>query len=415
MQLILTLHDLAKAIQSSSIHAVVLDFAKAFDKVPHTRLLRKLHHYGIQGPLLIWLESFLTHRFQSVACEVQTSNQLPVTSGVPQGTVLGPLLFLLYINDLPDNVQSTIRLFADDALLYGVIASDADCDLLQSDLHRLESWQHYWQMEFSPSKCKIVTISHKINPAQRKYVFCGVELEQLDSFPYLGVTISNKLKCKCFSQAGNLRKHHTVFTGEKPFQCKVCNKCFTQAGNLRKHHTVHSGEKPFQCKVCSKCFSQAGNLRKHHTVHTGEKPFQCKVCNKCFTQAGSLRKHHSVHTGEKPFQCKVCGKCFSEAGSLGTHHRVHTGEKPFQCKVCGKCFSEAGSLGKHDRVHTGEKPFQCKVCDKRFSDAGNLRRHNKVHLDREFSCWICQVLFRTKGALHKHYDDHMKQALRTTS
>ena len=143
MPLILTLHDMAKAIQSSSIHAVVLDFAKAFDKVPHRRLLRKLHHNGIQGPLLVWLESFLTQRFQSFVCEGQTSSQRSVTSGVPQGTVLGPLLFLLYINDLPDNVQSPVRLFADDALLYGIIASDADCDLLQSDLHRLGFWQHY--------------------------------------------------------------------------------------------------------------------------------------------------------------------------------------------------------------------------------------------------------------------------------
>ena len=194
MQLILTLHDMAKAIQSSFIHAVVLDFAKAFDKVSHRRLLRKLQHYGIQGPLLNWLESFATQRFQSVVCEGQTSSQCPVTSGVPQGTVLGPLLFLLYINDLPDNVQSSVRLFADDALLYGIVASDADCDLLQFDLRRLESWRYHWEMEFNPSKCKIVTISHKNNPPQRKYVFCGVELQRVDSFPYLAVTISNKLK-----------------------------------------------------------------------------------------------------------------------------------------------------------------------------------------------------------------------------
>ena len=194
MQLILILHDMAKAIQSSFIHVTVLDFAEAFDKVPHRRLLRKLQHYGIQGSLLNWLESFLTQHFQSVVCEGQTPSQCSVTSGVPQGRVLGPLLFLLYVSNLRDNMQSSVRLFADHALLYGIVASDADCDLLQSDLRRLESWQYHWQMEFNPSKCKIVTISHKNNPPQRKYVFCGVELEQADSFPYLGVAISNKLK-----------------------------------------------------------------------------------------------------------------------------------------------------------------------------------------------------------------------------
>ena len=130
MQLILTLHDMAKAIQSSSIHEVVLDFPKAFDKVPHRRLLRKFQHYGIQGQLLNWLESFLTQRFQSVVCEGQTSSLCPVTSGVPQGTVLGPLLVLLYINDLPDNMHSSVRLFVDNALLYGIVVTDADCDLL---------------------------------------------------------------------------------------------------------------------------------------------------------------------------------------------------------------------------------------------------------------------------------------------
>ena len=139
MQLILTLHDMAKAIQSSSIHTAVLDFAEAFDKVTHRRLLRKLQHYGIQGSLLNWLESFLAQHFQSVVCEGQTSSQCPVTSGVPQGTVLSPLLFLLYRSNIPDIVQSSVRLFADDALLYGIVTSDADCDLLQSDLRRLES------------------------------------------------------------------------------------------------------------------------------------------------------------------------------------------------------------------------------------------------------------------------------------
>ena len=143
MQLILTLHDMAKAIQGSSIHAAVLDFAKAFDKVPHRRLLRKLQHYRIQGSLLNWLESFLTKHFQSFVCESRTSSQCLVTSGVPQGTVLGPLLFLLYMNDLPDNVQTSVRLFVDNALLYGIVASDADCDL-QSDLRRLQSWQYLW-------------------------------------------------------------------------------------------------------------------------------------------------------------------------------------------------------------------------------------------------------------------------------
>ena len=125
-QLIVTIHDLANTIQrGESTQVAVLDFSKAFDKVPHQRLLRKLYYYGICGELLDLFESFLSQSYQSVVCEGKASSPLLVTSGVPQGTVLGLLLFLLYINDLSDNLQSTVKLFADDALLYGVITSDS--------------------------------------------------------------------------------------------------------------------------------------------------------------------------------------------------------------------------------------------------------------------------------------------------
>ena len=141
-QLILTIHDMAKTIQENNfVHAAVLDFSKAFDEFPHKRLIYKLHYYGIRGPLSSWIESFLTNRSQSVVCEGKRSNPAQVTSGVPQGTVLGPLLFLLCVNDLPNNLKSSIRLFADDALLYGIVSSDVDVDQLQEDPMKLEVWQ----------------------------------------------------------------------------------------------------------------------------------------------------------------------------------------------------------------------------------------------------------------------------------
>ena len=129
-QLILTIQDLhvASSLEDGEqIDAVLLDFSKAFDKVPHQCLLLKLQHYGIRGHLLSWIESFLTGRSQKVLVEGKSSSSVPhVASGVPQGTVLGPKLFLLYINDLPNNVSSTTRLFADDSLLYRRIRSGED-------------------------------------------------------------------------------------------------------------------------------------------------------------------------------------------------------------------------------------------------------------------------------------------------
>ena len=160
-QLILPIHDIASAIQCNKS-----DFSKAFDKVPHQRLLKKLQYYGIHGTILNWFESFLIHS------AISNSRLWPQVCdwGVPQVTVLGPLLFLLYINDLPDGLQFPVRLFSDDALLYGIIASDVDCNNLQDDLFKLEQWQSQWQMEFNPQKCKIICISTEKDPPQKTYV-----------------------------------------------------------------------------------------------------------------------------------------------------------------------------------------------------------------------------------------------------
>ena len=138
----------------TNLFRLLLDFSKAFDKVPHQRLLMKLEHYGIHGNLLSWMESFLTKRVQTVICEDATSTSSPVTLGVPQGS----LLFLTYINDLPNGLISTVKLFADDTLLYGVVVEDSDCDNLKDDLSKLEIWQHEWQMQFNPFECNIICI-----------------------------------------------------------------------------------------------------------------------------------------------------------------------------------------------------------------------------------------------------------------
>ena len=118
-QLLVTIDDVTRAINNKlQVDAAVLDFAKAFDKVAHQRLLHKLEYYGVRGKLLIWLEFFLNNRTQQVVVEGQHSTPCSVTSGVPQGSVLGPILFLVYINDVSSNVHSELRLFTDDILIY---------------------------------------------------------------------------------------------------------------------------------------------------------------------------------------------------------------------------------------------------------------------------------------------------------
>ena len=126
-QLIITTDDFARSLdKSAQIDVAVLDFSKAFDKVPHQRLLSKIEYYGVRGNTNRWIASFLRGRCQRVVVDGSSSGPSNVISGVPQGSVLGPLLFLLYINDIGDNLTSTLRLFADDCLLYREITCSED-------------------------------------------------------------------------------------------------------------------------------------------------------------------------------------------------------------------------------------------------------------------------------------------------
>ena len=132
-----------------STDVIYLDFAKAFDTVAHQRLLAKLDHSGIRGHLLTWLSSFLTGRRQRVVLRNGVSDWIKVTSGVPQGSILGPLLFLIFVNDLPNIASSTAKLFADDTKLYRQIKNIRNCDILQDDLNEFSAWSKIWLINFN--------------------------------------------------------------------------------------------------------------------------------------------------------------------------------------------------------------------------------------------------------------------------
>ena len=177
-QLLVTIQDISANLdEGEQIDAVLLDFSKAFDMVPHQRLLLKLRHYGIGDSTLQWVQSFLLDRSQQVLVEGQASESSSVTSGVQQGTVLGPLLFLLYINDMPMKVSSTARLFTDDSLLYRRICSSQDSISLQEDLDCLQQWEKEWQMSFNLTKCVVLRITRKRNPINATYKIHNHDLE----------------------------------------------------------------------------------------------------------------------------------------------------------------------------------------------------------------------------------------------
>ena len=194
-QLILGSHDWVSAVDAGhQVDIAIFDFSKAFDTVPHERLKAKLHTYGIRGKLLRWITTFLTTRKQRVIINGTNSRWDDVISGVPQGTVLGPLLFLLYINDITDNLQSEIRLFADDCILYRVIKSSTDCESLQMDIDLLAEWGQKWQMQFNAKKCYVMHMGNKRKKLNFNYKLLDHGLDTVDYHQYLGVYLSHKCK-----------------------------------------------------------------------------------------------------------------------------------------------------------------------------------------------------------------------------
>ena len=142
--------------EGHALDIAYLDFQKAFDTVPHRRLKKKLYGYGIRGRLLDWICDFLHNRRQHVTIGNSTSNSVDIKSGVPQGSVLGPTLFLIYVNELPTVIKSSIKMFADDAKVYRPIRLDDDVAALQADLQALCAWSLKWLLRFNVAKCKIM-------------------------------------------------------------------------------------------------------------------------------------------------------------------------------------------------------------------------------------------------------------------
>ena len=151
--------------------------------MPHERLLVKLDFYGITGQMLKWIEALSDCR-QNVSVKGILSLYRPVVSGVPQGSVLGPVLFLLFINDISSSVQSNLCLFADDCVLYRKVATLWDCQALQQDLDHLFLWLETWQLSFNVTKCYHLWITSKRTLLDFGYLLNGKDITRVSSTTY---------------------------------------------------------------------------------------------------------------------------------------------------------------------------------------------------------------------------------------
>ena len=169
-----------------------LDFRKAFDTVPHCHLFTKLAAYSIRGKLLDWIKSYLTNRQQKVVLNGASSDWSRVYSGVPQGSVLGPLLFNIYVNDIPSVVDSQTLMFADDTKIFRKIQSKSDFLQFQQDIDNLFTWSVKWQLKFNILKCFILHLGP--DHSYGDYYLDGVQILPNTTVKDLGVTMDCYLK-----------------------------------------------------------------------------------------------------------------------------------------------------------------------------------------------------------------------------
>jgi hypothetical protein len=174
------------------VDVIYLDFQKAFDKVPHKRLLAKLASFGIKERVYTWIENWLVGRKQRVVLNGSFSEWKSVTSGVPQGSVLGPLLFIMFVNDMDNSVLSHLLKFADDTKLFRCVTDPDGADMLRDDLRSLYEWSEDWQMLFNIDKCKVMHFGAKNK--KEKYSISNTVLNVVEEEKDLGVIVQKDFK-----------------------------------------------------------------------------------------------------------------------------------------------------------------------------------------------------------------------------
>ena len=178
--------------EGEAVDVIYLDFRKAFDTVPHKRLMQKIKACGISGLVYDWIESWLVGRRQRVTLGANQSDWVEVISGVPQGSVLGPLFFLIFINDIDEDLINLILKFADDTKLFGKVGNVAQLESMHRDLELLNKWSKTWGLEFNVDKCKVIHFGR--NNPNATYAISDKNLKEVKEEKDLGVIVNQDLK-----------------------------------------------------------------------------------------------------------------------------------------------------------------------------------------------------------------------------
>ena len=195
-QLVDIYNTFSKALDDGlEVKAVFGDISKAFDRVWHKGLLLKLKSVGLSGSLLGWFQNNLSDRKQRVVLPGGSSTWVNINAGVPLGSILGPLLFLIYINDIVKDINSIIRLFADDTSLYFIVDSPEEASqTINQDLVRIFAWAEKWLVSFNPNKTEYILLSRKLNkPFHPPVIMNNQVITEVESHKHLGVTFESSV------------------------------------------------------------------------------------------------------------------------------------------------------------------------------------------------------------------------------
>jgi hypothetical protein len=278
--LLATTHQWFEMLEDGhEICAIFFDFRKAFDSVPHRPLLQKLQTLGLDTNIILWVENYLTLRHQNVVVNGSSSDAEAVLSGVPQGSVLGPLLFLIYVNDLaslPVSPGSQLTLYADDLLLFRPISDPSDYSTIQRDMSQIENWSLENSLDFNTSKCKYMVISRKRNPTIPAFplLLNDTPVERVECFKYLGLLLSSDLSwtmhtdsvCKKAKKILGLlyRRYYSYVDGDalRQMYISLVRPHLEYGCVIWDPHTI-SGTKSlesvqyFACKMATKCWDSS--------------------------------------------------------------------------------------------------------------------------------------------------------------
>ena len=238
LQLLEVLDKWTEAIDDGlEVDCIYTDFMKAFDKVPHKKLIKPVENVGISDPILGWIEGFLTGRYQCVSINEEISEWKEVISGIPKGSVLRSIMFVLYINDLPSSVDSVAYLFADDTKIFRIINNFPET--LQDDLKQLETSEN-WLLKFNPEKCKHIHMQRKKEPNAQIYKLLGHEIERVSEEKDIEVTIDEELTFEKHVQEKSKKANSTFAAIRRSFKYLKVDTILPLYKSMVRSHLVYA-------------------------------------------------------------------------------------------------------------------------------------------------------------------------------